>query len=381
MKYAVIGAGMIGAAAARHLSAAGADVTLIGPREPADRLRHTGVFASHYDEGRITRGLDGMPFWSRASRAAIGRYGEIERASGIRFYSEVGCLMAGPEGSPKMQNIDAVAQRDALSFESFDHTALRQRFPYFAFPESTVGRFEAVGAGHISPRSLVRAQVTIAVAQGAKHIAQEVLGIDEDPAGVAVRIDAETLRFDRVLVATGGFSHQLLGDALPFEVYGRTVALFALDPDEAARLQAMPSLIWQDPDRDNPYLLPPIRYPDGRVYLKLGWDPEDIVLRGAQAVSDWFRSDGTPGVADQIEEMIRARIPGLKIAERQTVTCVTSYTPNQLPHLKSLSDRVHTAVGGCGRAAKNSDELGRLGALILTGQALPDWAAEAGMTY
>ena len=378
MKYAVIGAGMIGAAAARHLSATGADVTLIGPGEPADRLSHSGVFASHYDEGRITRGLDGMPFWSRASRAAIGRYGEIERASGIRFYSEVGCLMAGPEGSAKMQDIDEVAQRDALSFESFDRDGLAARFPYFAFPDDTSGRFEAVGAGHISPRALVRAQVAIAVAQGAKHLTQEVLGLDEDTSGVRVHSADGPLLFDRVLLATGGFSHPFLGDALPLEVYGRTVALFALDESEAIRLQSMPSLIWQDPDRDNPYLLPPIRYPDGRDYLKLGWDPENILLTGTQEVSEWFRSDGTPGVADQIEEMIRARIPGLKVAERQTVTCVTSYTPNQLPHLKALSGRVFTAIGGCGRAAKNSDELGRLGAVLLTGEALPDWAADAG---
>lgn len=378
MKYAVIGAGLIGSAAARHLAAQGLDVTLIGPGEPTDKDSHHGVFASHYDEGRITRGLDAMPFWSRASRASIGRYGEIERASGVRFYSEVGCLMAGPEGSQKMQDIDAVAARDALSCESYDTEALRRAFPFFAFPEGAVGRFEALGAGHISPRALVRAQIAIATVQGAKHVAEEVTGIDDGPDGVRVHTGHGTLSFDRVLLATGGFSDRLIKGALPLEVYGRTVALFALDEAEAERLRTMPSLIWQDPDRDNPYLLPPIRYPDGRMYIKLGYDPEDIVLPETSDVIDWFRSDGTDGVADLIEEMIRDRIPALRFTDRQTVTCVTSYTPNQHPHLKQISDRVYTAIGGCGRAAKNSDELGRLGAMILTGLPLPDWAAEAG---
>lgn len=377
MKLAVIGAGMIGSAAARHLAGAGRDVTLIGPGEPPDRHSHDGVFASHYDEGRITRGLDPMPFWSRASRAAIGRYGEIGRASGISFYSEVGCLMAGPGGSAKIRAIDDVAARDALSCESFDGAALHLRFPYFAFPEGSVGRYEAVGAGHISPRALVRAQIAIATRQGAKHVPEEVLGFEETGQGVTVTTARQTLKFDRILLATGGFSHQLIGDALPLEVYGRTVALFALEEAEAERLHTMPSLIWQDPERDNPYLLPPIRYPDGRVYLKLGYDPEDILLRGKD-VAEWFRSDGTPGVADLIEGMIRDHMPGLRFADRQTITCVTSYTPNQLPHLKSMSERVFTAIGGCGRAAKNSDELGRLGAMIVTGAALPDWASAAG---
>ena len=53
IKLAVIGRGMIGAAAARHLSKMGHDVALIGPDEPADFSRHDGVFGSHYDEGRI----------------------------------------------------------------------------------------------------------------------------------------------------------------------------------------------------------------------------------------------------------------------------------------------------------------------------------------
>jgi len=378
LKYGVIGAGMIGSAAARHLSAAGADVTLIGPGEPEDIASHDGVFASHYDEGRITRGLDPMPFWSRASRASIGRYGEIERASGLRFYSEVGCLMAGPDGSRKMRDIDEVAARDSLSFESLDAAGLRDRFPYFAFPHDAVGRYEAVGAGHISPRALVRAQIAIAVAQGAAHLPEEVIGFDEGPQGVSLRTASRSLRFDRVLLATGGFSEALIGDALPMEVYGRTVALFSLDAGEAARLGAMPSLIWQDPEGDNPYLLPPIRYPDGRVCLKLGYDPEDVVLPDTEAVKAWFRSDGAPGTGEMIEAMIRARMPGLRISGRQVMTCVTSYTPNRLPHLKALSDRVFTAIGGCGRAAKNSDELGRLGAMIVSGQGLPEWAAEAG---
>ncbi len=55
MRIAVIGRGLWGAAATRHLAMAGADVTLIGPSEPDDKHAHTGVFGSHYDEGRITR--------------------------------------------------------------------------------------------------------------------------------------------------------------------------------------------------------------------------------------------------------------------------------------------------------------------------------------
>src|SRR5215207_8952651 len=54
----VIGNGMMGAAATRYLSTTGQHIVAIGPGEPEDWQSHQGVFASHYDQGRITRIID-----------------------------------------------------------------------------------------------------------------------------------------------------------------------------------------------------------------------------------------------------------------------------------------------------------------------------------
>ncbi|MGI3169379.1 NAD(P)/FAD-dependent oxidoreductase [Pseudooceanicola sp. C21-150M6] len=377
MKLAVIGAGLIGAAAARHLALQGHDITLIGPGEPADRSTHTGVFASHYDEGRITRSLDPHPFWSRASRNSIARYAEIEAQSGIRFYSGVGCLMAGPAGSPKVESMLSVQTRDAIPCEPYSGDTLRDRFPYFAFPEGSLALYEPLNAGHVSPRLLARAQLTAAIRAGAKLIPEEVTALREDSHGVTLTTESGTHSFDRVLLATGGFSKLLLGETLPMTVYARTVVLFRIEEAEIRRLAGMPSMIWMPVDEDNPYLLPPIRYPDGQTYLKMGADPDNTVLETRADLTDWFRSDGNPAAVDQVRPVLLRHMPGLDIAQTATLSCVTTYTPNELPHLVSLSPRIHTAIGGCGRAAKNSDELGRLGALLLTDQPLPDWAAVA----
>ena len=51
--FAVIGAGLIGSAAAKYLSHTVGKVCLIGPPEPKNWATHPGVFASHYDEARI----------------------------------------------------------------------------------------------------------------------------------------------------------------------------------------------------------------------------------------------------------------------------------------------------------------------------------------
>ena len=72
-KSIVVGRGMMGAAAARYLALSGDGVAVIGPDEPKDWSRHHGVFASHYDEARITRTIDSNPIWARRACSAANR--------------------------------------------------------------------------------------------------------------------------------------------------------------------------------------------------------------------------------------------------------------------------------------------------------------------
>ena len=99
-EYIVVGKGLMGAAAARHLTAHSPGVALIGPDEPPGRAAHTGVFGSHYDEGRITRILDPDRIWALLAQRSIARYRDIEKHSGIAYYHEVGHLAVGPRGAP-----------------------------------------------------------------------------------------------------------------------------------------------------------------------------------------------------------------------------------------------------------------------------------------
>ena len=84
---AIIGAGMIGSAAARHAARAHR-VALIGPVEGAS----DAVMGAHYDEGRITRKTDPDPVWARLAARSIDRYAEIaaEAGPGHDFFREVG---------------------------------------------------------------------------------------------------------------------------------------------------------------------------------------------------------------------------------------------------------------------------------------------------
>lgn len=374
MRIAVVGRGLIGSAAARHLARGGHEVVLVGPDEPPRMADHRGVFGSHYDEGRITRSLDPDPVWSRVSRASIARYGEIETESGIAFYTERGVVMAGPEGSTAMARIGAVAARDRIACDRLGGAGLARRFVEFRFPGGTMGWHEPRHAGYISPRRLVAAQTRAAKRKGATVIRKRVLALDEGRDGVTIRHEEGHVKADRVLVAAGAYTGALVGGAVPLTVMARTVAFFEVSEAEAARLVALPPLIYLHADGDGPYLLPPIRYRDGRWCLKMGGDVVDRPLASPAEMGDWSRSGGNPEVARALGLQMRALMPGLQIEATHHAACVTTFTPEDRARIAMLSDQVGVATAGCGRGAKCSDELGRLGAEMILGQGLPDWA-------
>ena len=97
-KIAVIGRGLIGSAAGRHLSMISDGIAVIGPNEPEDPVKHEGVFASHYDEGRMVRFVDPQISWSITAKRSIERFLQLQMDSGINFFTTSGYLgLQGPE--------------------------------------------------------------------------------------------------------------------------------------------------------------------------------------------------------------------------------------------------------------------------------------------
>ena len=270
--FVVVGRGMMGAAAARHLSRPGARVALVGPGEPADRKRHDGVFSSHYDSGRITRTIDGDPDWALLANRSIARYRAIEAESGIPFYSETGCLISGPAGGDFVGRVVEVARRFDLDAPALDRAAFRADFPWFSLPDDAAGVFERRGAGHIDPRRLVAAQVACMERAGGVSIPEEAVRVRaETDRAVVTLMSGKMVSAGRVLVATGGFSRAagLLARTPDLIVKARTVVLARLDEAQAQDWRDMPSWIDESGDpAEHFYLLPPVLYPDGHYYLR-----------------------------------------------------------------------------------------------------------------
>jgi sarcosine oxidase len=190
---------------------------------------------------------------------------------------------------------------------------------------------------------------------------------DEDGLAVVVTAEGNIYRAEKALLATGGFSiaNNLLQTPLEMKVRGRTIAYFEISEADALALGAMPSLITKTPgDVDSIYLLPPIRYPDGKYYLKIGGDPDDYEISSDAEMRAWFRTDGRASVREHLTRIISELVPDLRPLAISSGACVTSYSPTDYPMIDYTSSP-RIAVGCGGTSAKSSDEIGRLGAALL----------------
>ena len=377
---AVIGAGMFGSAAARHLSAVSDSVALIGPAEPAQPETHDGVFASHYDASRLTRVVDPDLVWGTLASRSVARYREIEPRSGINFFQEIGYMMVTPGGLgagwfdfPAMRE---VARDLDVPIDELDDLALKQRFPQLNFTPGSGAMLQPRQAGYIDPRRLVEAQQIISVAQGTTLIREQVVDLTRGKNRVTINTrSGQKLHANRVLLATGAYTNavNLLGVELDFNIRAAMIMLSEVGAD--LRLD-YPSTLYAKTDGKEDFwglLMPPVKYPNGRTYIKtMDGYYGPAPLAGFAALGNWVRSNGHELHHPALRRALREVFPSLEVLSSHFQPCLITDTASHYPYIDLLDERVGLVVGGNGKAAKSSDEIGRVAAnLVLTG----NWAS------
>ena len=368
----VIGRGLIGSAAGRHLAGLTEGVALIGPDEPADRSAHTGTFASHYDEGRMTRTVDPDPVWAITAHRSIARYAEIEAESGIRFFTPSGYLGLGGPDAASLDRSEASGKPLGAETAWLDAASIRERFSFLNVSAPTRGLYEGGRSGHLSPRAMVAAQCAAAEKRGAAIVREEVAALRPIPGGVEIETSSGAVHMaERVLVATGAFTDAwgLSPIDLKLRVFGRTVALARIEGDLVSELSGMPTMGHAE---SGAYILPPIRYPDGHLYLKIGiGSTEDADLRDRDDFRRWFQGSGSADNLRDFRTFLTDLIPALeRCTHWHSDSCAVAWTATGYPHIDWLEDgRIAVAVGGNGKGAKSADDWGWVAARMVAGEA------------
>ncbi|MGZ4741366.1 MAG: NAD(P)/FAD-dependent oxidoreductase [Ilumatobacteraceae bacterium] len=368
---AVVGLGLIGAAALRHLSIAGVRCVGIGPAEPPEWSTHRGVFASHYDSGRITRRLDKQREWAVLAGRAIEAYAGLEAESGICFHHPVGVLMAEVDADHLASTI-AVGRGLGVEFDTY---APGEPFgdDRVALPSNATVLREPGPGGFIDPRRMLAAQLAVARERRARIVEAQVAGIESrSTGGWRVATDAGTVvDAEHVVIATGPHADELAG--LPvrprIDVLAETVVLARVSPAEQRRLDGLPSIIVDDPAHDHFYAVPPTEYPDGLVYAKLGGTRGGEKVMSATGRREWMSGDQHLADLDWLRGLLVAMLPGLQAEDWLTKSCLIPETPTKLPYLEIVEPGCVMAVGSNGYAAKSADAIGALAAgLVVNGR-------------
>ncbi|XP_033630824.1 uncharacterized protein LOC117292780 [Asterias rubens] len=374
----IVGAGMWGSTAARYVSGhKDLTVCLVGPEEPSSQEFPTReIFGAHYDAGRIYTKFHDAGHVGRIrsvlSERAITRFPELETQSGMQFYKEVGFIQFG----------DCIDEFDSIPEGGVQHSAsaIQQLYPYIDISaDSPNGILAQTNAGYLIARDYVKAQTLVARRQGCDVITDVVNRVTNGLAGddhVLVETEGgKKLRAKRVLLCTGAFTHfkDLLPEGCKLDAMVTTdiAVRFEIDAECAERLRDMPSVTsdFQEPSPRECYILPPIKYPDGKIYVKIGHGGYlEETLSSLDEVKRWYTEPADMEVVDKLKTIFHSIIKGVKPLSEIYYTCADLDTATHLPYCGMVSSSVGVLVGGNSYGAMMAEEMGRIGADMITGR-------------
>ena len=302
---AVIGLGLMGAAALEALLRRGVDAIGFDPLAPgADR-------GSSHGSCRVFRRFNfENPHYTGLSDEALAGWRRLEAQGGRRILIPSPVLEAGPKGSAMVRNSRQAALDNGLEVPLLTGAQVNARFPAFRLPDDWDAVVQPGGAILLAQVAL---EVLRAAAQAAGRIVPAAVTTLE-PAGdhVLVRTAAETVRAGRVILAAGPWTGRFLPRLAPLlEVTRQAVGWFAPARPETVTPDVFPIFLLESGPEDTVYGFPDFEgrgvkaapHNHGPVVDADAWDPpaSDAELR-------------------QVADALAALVPGAAgpIVERET---------------------------------------------------------------
>lgn len=378
----VVGNGMFGSAATRHLAQRGHRVLNIGAppvghdvRTAAeDRWPSHRVYSSHNDAARLTRRQDRNPAWARVTARAVADYRRIERDSGIDFFHDVGCLIVSRPGGDgaNPDPVEIMTETD-VAHELYEPGSddWRSRWPEIDFPDTHYVAFEPAPAGFLRPKHMIDAQNRLARQAGAVFVADTVIAVTES--GSRFRLSTAgggSYEASKVLVCAGAFSNfnDLVPASVPVTLKSEVIILGEVAETDANRLARFPTVKYliDVGDLEAIYMVPPVQYEDGRHYIKIGANTRlDEPIADLAGLQRWFNSETDREYLPLFEPVLRSLWPAIDFVSVRTQPCVITYSADKYPIIEHQGHGRYVATAGNGGGAKGSDAWGELAARMV----------------
>lgn len=367
--YAVIGAGLTGAAVAWRLAQSGAEVIVLERDVPASHL------GSSHGSARIFRYGYLDPFYAGLVVKARRSWDELEEESGRQLITPSGSLDFGAVRDPR--GLAEVLGLVGVEHELLSRDDASTRWPHLSFDTEVLWH---PGAGVIDAESTVHAMLDLATAAGAQlRTGWEVSSVRHGFSGyVLTSSTGRTVHAEQVIVAAGGWLPALLrdldlpggfADAMPqFEVRQENAFHFPYrdatdqgEPDAGAST-SWPTFIYKGEDIQT-YSLPGGR--DAHFHGQ-----KIAEYNGGKRIASAYDQDGVVDADNRarITRFVERFTPGLVPESYAETTCLFTNVPRD----DMIIDRAAgvTIVSPCsGQGAKFAPLLGEIVLDLVTGSA------------
>ncbi len=348
-RVVIVGAGVMGAAAAWQLAKRGHDVTVV--EQFADGHQR----GSSHGASRIFRLGYPDPFWVHLGRDALVLWHELEADTGVGLIAPTGSVDHGDADS--VGAILAALDAEGVPSELLTPRVAADRWPGMRFEGAVV--FQA-GGGRIASGAARMAMIEQAQRHGARvRFDEPVRAIETSDDRARVVLDHDLLDADVVVVAAGAWVSELLDGLVEMSPPRITQeSAFHFAPRDAQSW--WPSLIHH--------------HDDATVY---GLETPGVGVKLAEhhtgPVVDPNTRDGLvdPGSRERIVQFVERWMPGLVPVPVDEVTCLYTTTPTE----DFVVDRVGPIVvaSPCsGHGFKFSPLIGSMIADVVAGADAPD---------
>jgi sarcosine oxidase len=313
----VAGLGAMGSASAYHLAARGRRVLGLDRHVPPHPLGST-----HGDSRIIREMYFEHPLYVPLVQRAYELWRALEHDARTPLMTLNGGLMIGPREGMLVEGTLRSAAEHGLPYELLTPREVATRFPAFALQDDLVAVFDP-RAGFLRPEACVRAYLSLAARAGAElRFGEPVLAWEPDGGGIRVRTPHGTYAADRLLLAAGAWTRDLLrGVDLPLSVERQVV--FWFDPPADAR-------------RYEPERCPIYAWEHTPGYIGYGFPRLERGVKAAlmhqgqvYAHADAVRRSVDDGEVDPLRSALRQMLPGVAAAPVMgSAVCLFTNTPD-----------------------------------------------------